>query len=74
MAKQGFRASLGAVRGLRLKAELLLMIYILHYLKGPRLWESWYISYNGDAGFTSSIVGCAGSRALGFLRFYGFSN
>ena len=24
------------------------MIYILHYLNDPRLWELWYIPYYGD--------------------------
>ena len=33
---------------------LLLVIYILHYLKSPKLWELWYISHN--AGFVSSTV------------------
>ena len=27
--------------------RLLLMIEILHYLKDPKLWESWYIPYYG---------------------------
>ena len=28
-------------------AGILLMIYILHYLKDPKLWKFWYIPYYG---------------------------
>ena len=35
----------------------LLMIYILHDLKDPKLWELWYIPCMGHAGFISSTVG-----------------
>ena len=27
--------------------EILLLIYILHYLKGPTLWELWYTPHHG---------------------------
>ena len=27
--------------------ELLLMIELLHYLKDPKVWELWYIPYDG---------------------------
>ena len=33
----------GLVHGVR--ADLLLMISILHYLKDPKLWEPWNIPY-----------------------------
>ena len=29
------------------KRNVLLMVYILHYLKDPKLWELWYIPYSG---------------------------
>ena len=33
------------------------MIYILHYLEGPKLWELWYIFLlMGNAGFLSSTL------------------
>ena len=32
---------------LPLSGLLLLMIYILHFLKDPKLWELWYIPYYG---------------------------
>ena len=36
---------------------ILLMIYILHYLKDAKVWELWYITYYaGDAGFISSTL------------------
>ena len=28
-------------------STLRLMIEVLHYLSGPKLWESWYIPYYG---------------------------
>ena len=31
------------------------MIYILHYLKDPKLWELWHTPYVGNAGIVSSI-------------------
>ena len=33
-------------RSLKAKLVILLMIEILHYLKGPKLWELWYIPYS----------------------------
>ena len=33
------------------------MIYILHYLKGPKLWELWSIPHMGNAGFIPSTEG-----------------
>ena len=39
-------------------ALILLMIKILHYLKHPKLWESWYSPIMGDAGLVASAVVC----------------
>ena len=32
------------------------MIYILHDLKDPKLWELWYTAIVGNTGFMSSTV------------------
>ena len=54
------------------------MIEILRYLKDPKLWELWYISYYmGNAGFIPSTVGVyttskVSFRAFGEFRGLGF--
>ena len=71
----GPRGSLSWSRGRGRVLKLLLMIYILHYLKDPEQWEVGYIPYYlkgndgiflimGIAGFISSTVGSSGLQFL----------
>ena len=40
----------------RLRADILLMIEVLHYLKDPQLWNCGIFLIMGTAGFISSTV------------------
>ena len=47
-----------------------LMIYILHYLKDPKLWELWYsiVLITGSAGFISEVCVCVFFRLCVCVR------